>query len=140
MQQSTLVLPLSRPDFKPYLLQALLDWCEDEGFTPYMVVVVDDYTQAPREFVNREDNSIVFCVSREATHKFQIERDEVSFHARFGEQSHHIVIPMNRIAAVFPKENPDLMSYFDVTETTPSTKQTQTSATDEDDLPVFTKV
>ena len=59
---STIVLPLSQPSFKPYLLQALLDWCENEGYTPYMLVSVDDATRVPREFVN-PDNTIVLCVS-----------------------------------------------------------------------------
>lgn len=141
MQQSTLVLPLSRPEFKPYIVQALLDWCEDEGFTPYMVAVVDDFTQVPREYVNRDDDSIVLCVSREATHQFQIEPEEIRFHARFGETSHEIIIPMNRVAALFPKENPDLMSYFPVTPTTPGQQQNKAAETnDDEDIPVFTKV
>ena len=26
---------------KPYLLRALYEWCTDNGYTPYIVVVVD---------------------------------------------------------------------------------------------------
>ena len=69
--QNTIVLPLSEPSFKSYVIRALIDWCEDEGLTPYMLVAVDDATRVPREFVNK-DGTIVFCVHPEATHNFEL--------------------------------------------------------------------
>ena len=99
MDNSTIVLPLSRPEFKPYLLQALLDWTEAQGYTPYMLVKIDDACEVPKECVNSDD-TIVFCVSSEATNKFQIESDAVSFQARFGESVRNIYVPMGRILAV----------------------------------------
>ncbi|MEI3353856.1 MAG: hypothetical protein V8R49_02435 [Duodenibacillus massiliensis] len=42
-----LIRPLQYSEFKSYLIQAvraLLDWYEDEGYTPYMLVHVDDDT------------------------------------------------------------------------------------------------
>lgn len=134
---STIVLPLSRPEFKPYLLQALLDWTEAQGYTPYMLVKVDEACQVPKEFVNSDD-TIVFCVSSEATNKFQIESDAVSFQARFGESVRNIYVPMGRILAVYPKENTDLVSYFPLLETPRG--QVQNKKDDDDDIPVFTKV
>ena len=111
--QSTVVLPLSRPDFKPYLIQALLDWCEDQGFTPYMLVAVDDSVQVPANYVN-PDHTIVLCIASQATSKFQIDDKQISFLTRFGEQVEQIVVPLERVAAVYPKENTDLVSYFEV--------------------------
>ncbi len=35
---------------KPYLLRALYEWCVDNGFTPYLSVVVDDQTHVPMEY------------------------------------------------------------------------------------------
>lgn len=134
---STIVLPLSRPEFKPYLIQALLDWAEAQGYTPYMLVKTDDACEVPQEFVN-PDGTIVFCVSSEATNKFQIETDAVSFQARFGESVRNIYVPMGRILAVYPKENTDLVSYFPLLETPNDTKPAKKD--DEDDIPVFTKV
>ena len=57
------------------------------------------------------------------------------FKTRFGEAVCAIDIPLCRIAAVFPKENTDLVSYFPVT-TTPEPKKTKP----ENDIPVFTKL
>lgn len=134
---STIVLPLSRPDFKPYLIQALLDWCEAQNYTPYMLVKIDGSTEVPREYANPDD-TIVFCVSSTATNKFCIEDDHISFQARFGESVRNIWVPMGRVAAIYPKENTDLVSYFPVLETPASTKSSASDA--EDDLPVFTKI
>jgi len=36
---------------KPYLLRALYEWCVDNGFTPYISVVVDASTRVPAEYV-----------------------------------------------------------------------------------------
>lgn len=139
MNNSTIVLPLSQPEFKPYLLQALLDWSEAQGYTPYMLVKVDDYTEVPRDFLN-SDGTIVFCVSSEATNKFCIEDDHVSFQARFGDRVQNIWIPMGRIAAVYPKENTDLVSYFPVLETTEPKSEAKRETPADSDEPVFTKI
>ena len=52
---------------KPYLIRALHEWCADQGFTPYLTVVVDATTRVPREFV--KDGQIVLNVGLEATHQ-----------------------------------------------------------------------
>ncbi len=133
---SMIVLPLSQPSFKPYLLTALLDWCESEGYTPYMLVSVDEATVVPREFVN-PDNTIVLCVSAEATKDLVIDDEAVTFQARFGEHVRNIVVPLGRIAAIYPRENTDLVSYFPVLETKSAPGKNEP---EDDDLPVFTKV
>lgn len=132
--QNTVVLPLSRPDFKPFLIQALLDWCEDKGFTPYMLVAVDDSVQVPAAYVN-PDHTIVLCISSEATSKFQIDDKEISFLTRFGEQVEQIVVPMERVAAVYPKENTELVSYFEVRPVEPRPADHEEPTT-----PIFKKV
>ena len=39
------------PSTRPYLIRALYEWCTDNGFTPYVAVLVDDSVQVPREYV-----------------------------------------------------------------------------------------
>lgn len=134
--QSALIAPLALPEFKLYLIQALLSWCEDEGYTPHIYVKVDDHTVVPKEFVNPDD-TIVLSVSVEATHDFRLDRDRMSFQARFGEKARQIEIPLGRIAAFFPKENPDLVSLFPVMETKTSDEP---AGDEDDDVPVFTKL
>ena len=36
---------------KPYLLRALYEWCVDNGYTPYVSVIVDAETRVPVEYV-----------------------------------------------------------------------------------------
>ena len=132
---STIVLPLSVPSFRSYIIRSLIEWCEDEGMTPYMLVAVDDSTRVPREFVNK-DNTVVFCVLSEAVHQFELDRDGVRFQARFGEQVQQIDIPIGRIAAIYPKEDTNLVSYFPILETLAVTR----SKTSDEDIPTFTKL
>ena len=139
--QGTLVIPLSRPDFKSYLLSALLSWTEDQGYTPYMLIAVDDATVVPREFVTK-DGTITLCVHSEATHNFRMESDWLTFEARFGEQVRELQIPLGRIAAIFPKEDTSLVSYFPVLETKadgPAPARASSKDTAEE-LPTFTKL
>ena len=36
---------------RPYLIRALYEWCTDNGFTPYIAVLVNERVQVPREYV-----------------------------------------------------------------------------------------
>ena len=140
--QNTIVRPLSEPSFKSYVIRALLDWAEDEGYTPYMLVAVDDATVVPREYVNK-DGTIVLCVHSEATHNFELDRDGIRFQARFGEAVRDIDVPLGRVAAVYPKEDTNQVSYFPVLETPADwsgAKPSAPAADDDDDIPTFTKL
>lgn len=143
MSGQPIVIPLGEDSFRPHLILALLDWCEAEGYTPYMQVVVDDWTSVPREYVN-DDGTIVLCVSTEATSGRDVGYEQMTFKARFGERSHNIVIPLGRIQAIFPKENPNLASLFNVVPTPePGASEGSGKASgsdDDDDLPIFTKL
>ena len=44
--------PQEFPSTRPYLIRALYEWCTDNGFTPYLVVRVNESVQVPREYVN----------------------------------------------------------------------------------------
>ena len=73
---------MSEPSTKPYLIRAIFDWCADAGYTPYLAVQVDEYTQVPMAFV--KDGKIVLNVSFSATQLLKLGNDAVSFEARFG--------------------------------------------------------
>ena len=139
--QNTIVLPLSEPSFKSYIIRALLDWAEDEGCTPYMLVAVDDATVVPREFVNK-DGTIVLCVHSEATHNFELDRESIRFQARFGDAVRDICVPLGRVAAIYPKEDTNKVSYFPVLETPADWNNASSTAAPEadDDIPTFTKL
>jgi stringent starvation protein B len=91
------------PSTKPYLVRAIWEWCNDNGFTPYLAVAVDASCRVPQEFV--KDGQIVLNIGAEATHKLQMQNDLVSFQARFGGVAREIHVPMSRVAAIYAHEN-----------------------------------
>ncbi len=101
------------PSTKPYLVQAIWDWCNENGFTPYLAVQVDASCVVPSEFV--KDGQIVLNVGMEATHGLQLRRDGISFKARFGGVPREVRVPMARVAAIYARENGTGMA-FDVEE------------------------
>lgn len=103
------------PPTKPYLVQAIWDWCNDNGFTPYMAVQVDGSCRVPPEFV--KDGQIVLNVGVEATQSLQMNRESVSFKARFGGVPRDIYVPTERISAIYARENGTGMA-FEVEEVT----------------------
>lgn len=63
----------------------------------------------------------------------------MTFQARFGESVQNHRIPMNRIAAVYPKKNTDLVSYFPV-ESLKDFNAGKFRKDETDDIPTFTKL
>lgn len=99
---------------KPYLIRAIHEWCADQGFTPYLAVKVDEMTRVPREFV--KDGEIVLNVGMEATHQLMLGNEEITFQARFNGKAFPVVVPINRVAAIYARDNGEGMA-FEVTET-----------------------
>ena len=66
---------------RPYLIRALYEWCTDNGFTPYVAVLVDDSVQVPREYV--KDGEIVLNISFDATSSLKLGNELIEFSARF---------------------------------------------------------
>jgi stringent starvation protein B len=94
---------------KPYLIRAIHEWCADQGLTPYLTVSVDATTRVPREFV--KDDQIVLNVGLEATHQLLMGNEEISFQARFGGRSFPVVVPVERVAAIYARENGEGMAF-----------------------------
>ena len=94
---------------RPYLIRALHQWCTDNGLTPYVAVSVDDSVQVPREYV--KNNEIVLNISFDATSSLQLSNDFIEFKARFAGISRNIMVPMERVIAVYARENGQGMSF-----------------------------
>ncbi len=112
---------------KPYLLRALYEWCTDNGYTPYIVVVVDGGTRVPMEFV--KNGEIVLNISFDATSHLKIDNDFVHFRARFGGVSRDIEVPIDNVSAIYARENGQGMA-FDV-QRDAAAKAAKTSASKE---------
>ena len=103
---------LNAPDAtatRPYLLRALHEWCTDNGYTPYVVVVVDETVQVPMEFV--KNGEIVLNVSYDATSGMTLGNDYIEFKARFGGVPREIIVPVSRVMAIYARENGQGMSF-----------------------------
>ncbi|WP_028603261.1 ClpXP protease specificity-enhancing factor [Ottowia thiooxydans] len=94
---------------RPYLIRALYEWCTDNGLTPYIAVVVDERVQVPREFV--QNGEIVLNISFDATSSLKLGNDFVEFKARFGGVAREIIVPMDRIIAIYARENGQGMAF-----------------------------
>ena len=94
---------------RPYLIRALYEWCTDNGFTPYVAVSVDDTVQVPREFV--KNGEIVLNISFDATSSLKLGNDAIEFKARFSGVAREIMVPINRVMAVYARENGQGMAF-----------------------------
>ena len=91
------------PSTKPYLLRALWEWCCDNGLTPHIVVVVDQYTRVPREHVR--DGQIVLNIGQDATGHLKIGNELIEFQARFGGVARQLSVPVGQEIAIYAREN-----------------------------------
>ena len=91
------------PSTKPYLLRAIWEWCNDNGFTPYIAVQVDARTNVPREFIR--DGQIVLNLGPDATNKLQIGNELIEFQARFGGVARQLSVPVAQVSAIYAREN-----------------------------------
>ncbi len=94
---------------RPYLVRALYEWCNDNGLTPYVAVSVDGSVQVPREYV--KNNEIVLNISLDATSSLKLSNDFIEFKARFAGSSRDIMVPMERVIAIYARENGQGMTF-----------------------------
>jgi stringent starvation protein B len=101
---------------KPYLLRALYEWCVDNGFTPYLSVVVDAATRVPPEYVR--NGEIVLNIGPLAANRLKMTNESIDFSARFGGTARELSIPVAQVAALYARENGHGMS-FEIDRTKP---------------------
>jgi stringent starvation protein B len=94
---------------RPYLIRALYDWCTDNGFTPYVAVLVDESVQVPREYV--KNGEIVLNISFDATSSLKLGNEFIEFKARFAGSAREIMVPVSRVIAIYARENGQGMAF-----------------------------
>ena len=97
------------PSTRPYLIRALYEWCSENGFTPYVAVKVNGSVQVPREYV--QGGEIVLNVSMDATSSLKLGNDFIEFKARFGGKPRDIMVPIERVMAIYARENGQGMAF-----------------------------
>jgi stringent starvation protein B len=94
---------------RPYLIRALYEWCTDNGFTPFIAVLVDDTVRVPNEYV--KDGEIVLNISFDATSSLQLGNEFIEFKGRFGGVARDILVPVSRVLAIYARENGQGMAF-----------------------------
>lgn len=114
------------PSAKPYLLRGMVQWMEDNGLTPQMLV---DATQpgvsVPQEHIKA--GKIVLNIAAQATVRRDMANEHVSFGARFGGVARDVWVPMAAVLAVYARENGQGMTFpTEETDTPPSAPEPPT--------------
>ena len=95
---------------KPYLLNAIYDWVVDNNATPHVVLFADNpEVLVPQQFV--ENGKIILNISPTAAQNLIIDKDGLSFNARFGGKPFSIYAPMNAVMALYASETGEGMSF-----------------------------
>ena len=94
---------------RPYLIRALYEWCTDNGYTPYVAVLVDGTVQVPVEYV--KGGEIVLNISFDATSSLKLGNEFIEFKARFAGLAREIMVPVNRVIAIYARENGQGMAF-----------------------------
>jgi len=97
------------PSTRPYLIRGLYEWCTDNGFTPFIAVLVDERVRVPNEFV--KDGEIVLNISFDATSALKLGNDYIEFKGRFGGVARDILVPVDRVLAIYARENGQGMAF-----------------------------
>ena len=90
-------------------MRAIYEWCADQGFTPYIQVVVDGRARVPREYVR--EGQIVLNIGMEATHQLNISNEDITFQARFNGKAFPVYVPVDCVAAIYARENGQGMAF-----------------------------
>jgi stringent starvation protein B len=89
---------------RPYLVQAIYDWCIDNGHTPHLVVA-SEYpgVSVPNQFV--QDGRITLNISPMAVQSLHIDQDPIWFSARFSGRPFDVTVPVGAVLAIVAREN-----------------------------------
>ncbi len=113
---------------RPYLIRAIYEWCTDNGLTPFIAVLIDETVRVPNEYVT--DGEIVLNISFDATSSLNMGNEYIEFKGRFGGVARDIFVPVDRVVAIYARENgqgmafPMLASSAEAAESTPVENKT----------------
>jgi stringent starvation protein B len=105
-------MPQGMTSSRPYLLRAIYQWIVDNGMTPHIMVNADDpQVQVPQQYV--ENGKIILNIAPMAVHGLTLGNEDVTFNARFGGTPMDIYVPIQRVLAVYARENGQGMMFGD---------------------------
>ena len=106
---------ISMTSTKPYLMRAIFEWAEDNGFTPQVLVNAEgEGVEVPVAYV--VDGQIVLNIASSAVKLHVMDNECLSFSARFSGVEQDIFLPIESILAIFARENSQGIFFEEVDE------------------------
>lgn len=97
---------------RPYLIRAIYEWLVDNAQTPYLLVdAQDESVRVPQEYV--QDGRIVLNVAPSAVVGLDLGNEYVTFSARFAGTPQDVWVPVNRVLALYSRDNGQGMMFSD---------------------------
>ncbi len=91
-------------------MQAIYDWIVDNDATPHVLIFADNpQVIVPHQFI--EDGKIILNISPTAAQNILIDKDGLSFSARFGGKPFNIYAPIGAVLALYASENGEGLSF-----------------------------
>src|SRR5690606_4579055 len=87
---------------KHYLLRALHEWCTDNGYTPHIVVTVDENTIVPPGHL--PVGQITLNIGTLATDRQVMGKVYFEFQTRFGGVTEQIFVPVAAVSSIYARE------------------------------------
>lgn len=95
---------------RPYLLRAMYEWMVDAHQTPHVLVDArQDGVAVPAASVH--EGRIVLNLGPSAVHHLVLGNQTVEFDARFGGVSHHVIVPLSAVLAIYARESGEGMMF-----------------------------
>ncbi len=95
---------------KPYLARALWEWCEDNGLTALLHVLVEGTgAHVPHAFV--KEGQIILNVSTAATRQLTMDNSGIEFTARFNGVTERVTVPWRAVLGLFARETGEGMAF-----------------------------
>lgn len=89
---------------RSYLVKALYEWILDNNCTPHILVFADaEGVDVPREHV--QNSQIVLNIDPMAVRNLLMDKQAISFSARFNGREMDIYIPMHAVMGIVTREN-----------------------------------
>lgn len=124
---------------KPYLLRAMYAWMVDNQLIPHIVIAEPaksgHMAGVPAHLL--EQDNLTLNISPAATQSLVINNDVIEFHARFAGQSHHVLVAIAAVVAIYDRDSQqglslpleDLLDNASITETLSNENRDKVSKT-----------
>lgn len=89
--------------YRPYLLRALVEWINDNGMTPHILVDAGVSGVRVPPGVVRE-GKVVLNIAERAVVGLHMDNEWIGFTARFGGVSQSVSVPLGAVLAVYARE------------------------------------